>query len=139
MAGLNHHRASIIQYSGHAMIKAVATERQSLVDRYSANSSFAASVNCLKSAQFKDAWCHLSSVFPNLALFAAGLSTVLPSTHTVEADFSMLKNLKCDSHPALSNYAMEGQLQAKQYDELEEAVASAKRAGAQSACRNVCH
>jgi len=71
MASLNHHRASIIQYGGHAMIKAVATERQSLVDKYRANSSFAASVNCLKDAQLKDAWCHLSSVFPNLALFAA--------------------------------------------------------------------
>jgi hypothetical protein len=43
---------------------------------------------------------------------------VLSLTHTVEADFSMLKSLKCDSLPALFNYAMEGQLQAKKYDEL---------------------
>jgi len=53
---------------------------------------------------------------------------MLPSTHTVESDFSVLKILKNDSRRSLSNYAMEGQMQAKQYAQVEEAAASAQRA-----------
>ncbi|OQR88415.1 hypothetical protein ACHHYP_06828 [Achlya hypogyna] len=63
-----------------------------------------------------------------LPLTPHGLATMLPSTHTVESDFSVLKILKSDSRRSLSNYAMEGQMQVKQYASVKEPAASAKRA-----------
>ncbi|KUF97264.1 hypothetical protein AM587_10004652 [Phytophthora nicotianae] len=56
--------------------------------------------------------------YTRLVSFALGLASIPPGTHTVEGDFSSLKGVKSAHRGSLSNYALEGQLQAMQYFEL---------------------
>ncbi|EGZ16632.1 hypothetical protein PHYSODRAFT_330696 [Phytophthora sojae] len=56
--------------------------------------------------------------FELLAEFAVGLASIAPGTHTVEGDFSTLKRTMSPHRGRLSNYAMEGELQCRQYFEL---------------------
>ncbi|EQC35563.1 hypothetical protein SDRG_06852 [Saprolegnia diclina VS20] len=130
---LERHRGLIC---GFAMQKAIASEREALEDSYQKNEAVRSSIDSSQDEPFEKVWKNYSTVYPNLSMFAAGLATVLPSTHTVEADFSMVKNTRSDSRRSLSNYAMEGQMQSKQYKELEAAVTSIQRATHQIAPRN---
>ena len=50
--------------------------------------------------------------------FAAGLACIMGSSHTVESDYSILKQTKSDQRIRLSNYALEGQMQCKQHKQL---------------------
>ncbi|KDO21524.1 hypothetical protein SPRG_12488 [Saprolegnia parasitica CBS 223.65] len=109
------------------MQKAIASERAALEDAYQKNEA---------DEPFEKVWKNYSTVYPNLSMFAAGLATLLPSTHSEEADFSILKNTRSDSRRSLSNYAMEVPMQSKQYKELEAAVTSMQRATHRIAQRN---
>jgi hypothetical protein len=133
---LERHRGLICRYGGFAMQKAIASERAALEDAYQKNEAVRSSIDSSQDEPFEKVWKNYSTVYPNLSMFAAGLATVLPSTHTVEADFSILKITRSDSRRSLSNYAMEGQMQSKQYKELEAAVTSMKRATHRIAPRN---
>jgi hypothetical protein len=69
------------------------------------------------------------SKYKELASFAVGLASIPPGTHTVEGDFSTLKGIKDPSRSSLSNYALEGQLHAKQFFDVTTSVAELGRDG----------
>ena len=50
--------------------------------------------------------------------FAAGLACIMGSSHTVESDYSILKQTKSDQRMCLSNYALKVQMQWKQRKQL---------------------
>ncbi|KAE8902266.1 hypothetical protein PF005_g7068 [Phytophthora fragariae] len=56
--------------------------------------------------------------FTRLTSFLAGLAAISPGTHSVEGEFSALKQIKIAQRSSMISYAIEGQLQAKQYFEL---------------------
>jgi len=126
MAGVQQHRMQLKSFGGADMLKAITRERGKLVLSNVGDISVQATVNGNKGATLKVAWTNFADKYPNLAMYCAGLATVLPATHTVESDFSVLKNTKDDNRSALSNYAMEGQMQAKQFQRISAAVTSAK-------------
>lgn len=95
-------------------------ERNKLISRYSEDSAFRRRVDGVNNLPFGEAWQQLDGKVARsrLLAFIAGLASRAPETHTVEGDFSSLKQAKNSQRACLSNYAMEGQLQAKQYFEL---------------------
>ena len=50
--------------------------------------------------------------------FAAGLACIMGSCHTVESNYSILKQTSSDQRMCLSTYAFEGQMQCKQHKQL---------------------
>lgn len=72
------------------------------------------------------AWSKVDSdgQFNRLQSFAVGIGSILPGTHSVEGDFSHLKRIKSEHRGRLSNFVLEGQLQAMQYFDLIKIAAS---------------
>ena len=64
--------------------------------------------------ELRKSWEPLGARVPHLHQFATGLACVLPGTCSVERDFSVI-NYQCHSHrSALTTFALEGILHAKQ-------------------------
>jgi len=130
MHGLQRHRTALARFGGERLVKAVASDRQNLITAYASGGKLKDAIDETKNKTFSAAWGFCVELYPNMFTYCAGLATVLPATHTVEADFSVLKYTKDSNRSSLSNYSMEGQMQAKQYFSLPIAVASVKRAHA---------
>jgi len=130
MDGLQRHRAPLASFGGDGMVNAIACERTRLVQQYARGGKLTSAIDAHMDGTFAAAWGGMVDSFPLLSIYCTGLATVLPATHTVESDFSILKNTKDDTRRSLSNYAMEGQMQAKQFTAMIAAVTSAKRAQA---------
>jgi hypothetical protein len=60
------------------------------------------------------------SKYPHLQHFAGGLSKVFPGSSTVESDFSVLKSEKSDHRASLSDVCIEGILNERQFEEVEQ-------------------
>ncbi|OQR83713.1 hypothetical protein ACHHYP_14367 [Achlya hypogyna] len=123
---MTQHKMQLKTFGGADMLKAITRERGKLMLSYAGDMAVQKSVNSNKGATLKVAWANFVDKYPNLVTYCAGLATVLPATYTVESDFTVLKNTKDDNSCALSNYAMEGQMQAKQFQRISAAVTSAK-------------
>ena len=67
---------------------------------------------------FRDVWSGLHERWACLSAFCGGLSTVFPGTATVESDFSIVNFEKTTGRKALTDFSLEGILQAKQYLKL---------------------
>jgi len=133
MRGLQRHRLALEAFGGPSFIKNIGIERDAMYSKYMTDIELAKQINSKKGMSFACSWGKPSVAYPLLSMYCAGLATVLPSTHTVESDFSVLKFTKSDSRRSLSNYAMEGQMQAKQFKKVKSAVESAGRAQARIA------
>ncbi|OQR98825.1 hypothetical protein ACHHYP_20344 [Achlya hypogyna] len=131
MSGLLRHRGALESYGGANFLKAIAGERLDLCTKYNSDPAFAYKIDSMKDAPLVKAWTNLAAVYPSLVTFCTGLAIVLPSTHTVESDFSVLKATKDNPCRSMSNYAMEGQMQAKQYKDVKNAVGSSPGSNSQ--------
>ena len=69
---------------------------------------------------FNKAWCPFNRRFPALITFLGGLGTDFPGTSSVKSDFSVLKWTKNQNSAALTNFSLEGILQAKQFCTISE-------------------
>jgi len=128
MGGVHKNMTQLKNFGGADMLKAITRERSKLVGSYASDVSVQKDINGNKGATLALAWASFVNKYPNLSTYCAGLATVLPATHTVESDFSVLKSTKDDNRSAISNYAMEGQMQAKQFERISAAVTSARLA-----------
>ncbi|PXF48308.1 hypothetical protein BWQ96_01997 [Gracilariopsis chorda] len=68
---------------------------------------------------FQQSWQYFMPKFRKLRDFCGGLATVFPRTATVESDFSVIQWEKDDNRQNLTDAALEGNVQSKQYDLLE--------------------
>jgi hypothetical protein len=71
---------------------------------------------------FSKSWSPCGPRFKKLRLFAAGLATVMPTTSRVEGDFSLMCYLRNIYASGLTDFALEGSIYAKQYDDLQVAA-----------------
>ena len=64
-------------------------------------------------------WLPTNNCFPLLQSFCGGLASAFPSTATVESDFSIIGWGKSDDRHDLTDFSLEGILDAKQYNNLK--------------------
>ncbi|OQR97419.1 hypothetical protein ACHHYP_11702 [Achlya hypogyna] len=126
MTGVERHRMQLTAFGGVDMVKAIPRERKRLLQTYVSDINVQRDIKSMRGATLAAAWASSVDMYPILAAFCTGLATVSPATHSVESDVSILKNTKNDNRRALSNYAIEGHMQAKQFKLISAAVTSAK-------------
>ena len=71
---------------------------------------------------FSKSWAPCGSRFKEFGQLAAGLATVMPTTSRVEGDFSLMCYRRNIYSSALTDFALEGAVYAKQYDDLQVAA-----------------
>jgi hypothetical protein len=71
---------------------------------------------------FSKSWSPCGPRFKELWLFAAGLATVMPTTSRVKGDFSLMSYRRKIYASGLTDFALEGSIYAKQYDDLQVAA-----------------
>ncbi|KAF4028619.1 hypothetical protein GN244_ATG02371 [Phytophthora infestans] len=108
-----------VQYES-GVISCIWKQVRKLRETYELNPDFKAYVDRSYTKGVVEAWriVNGSGEYSRLVSFALGLASIPPGTHTVEGDFSSLKGVKTAHRGSLTNYALEGQLQAKQYFDL---------------------
>ena len=67
---------------------------------------------------FTASWQLLGEDFQSLHIFVAAFASIFANTATVEADFSIISYEKDDNRRWLTDFSLEGILQAKQFDKL---------------------
>ena len=70
--------------------------------------------------QFEQAWEAVGDKFGYLKSFVSAFATIFPNTATVESDFSVIKFEKNDRRQRLTNMSLEGILQCKQFQLVQE-------------------
>lgn len=96
----------------NTILSQIWTERNSRMSRYSEDSAFQRRLDNADKLRFEEAWGQLDGKLSSTHLksFVTGLTARTPGKHTVESDFSYLKQVKNCQRVSLSNYAMEGQM-----------------------------
>jgi hypothetical protein len=82
-----------------------------LIHEFQTRAAFANVTKSYDGKDFNKSWEHCGEHFMLLQEFATGLACIMGSSHTVESDYSILKQSKCDERMRLSNCALEGQMQ----------------------------
>ena len=122
MSLLSAHKFRVQKHLGTQFLQDIVDNRHQLISDYNNKASFRSSVNKGgKDKPFHVAWKYCSH-FCALHKFAQGLATLMSGTHTVESDFSILCYEKDEQRTGLSNFALEGQMQSKQYNDLEKVL-----------------
>ena len=93
------HKGLLFAYANEPAVK-------SLIDQYDHTTAF------------NEAWDELPGHFRILRQFCGGLATVFANTSNVESDFSILKWEKDEFRSSLTDLALEGIFQCKQFEEL---------------------
>ena len=101
------------------MLNQLVNQRNDLKDKYSRSSIFKRSIEASSDGSFEKSWAPMEGL-ETLRDFCAGLASIMAGSHTVEGDFSILKRTKDSTRCQMSNYAMEGQMQARQYTQIAE-------------------
>ncbi len=102
-------------------IDTIADEHKQLLHAYRTEQVLKQSINALFSqATFKDGWSLLGHWFLNLMEFCGVIATMFPGTSTVESNFSILHWEKDAFRKSLSDFGLEGVLQAKQWMFIEQ-------------------
>lgn len=113
------HRNRLVVSFSPQKIEKMEDEFRSLKFAYCRDNQVKAALDeCPAEATFEQAWKKIKERFPSLHEFTGGLATVFPGTATVESDFSVLKWSKDEFCSALTDFALEGVLHAKQYSRL---------------------
>jgi hypothetical protein len=102
-------------------IDTIADEHKQLLHAYQTEQVLKQSINALSSqSAFKDGWSLLGRRFLNLMEFCGVIATLFLGTSTVESDFSILRWEKDAFGKSLSDFGLEGVLQAKQWMFIEQ-------------------
>ena len=72
-----------------------------------------------ESVGFLEARFALQPRFPNLCLFAGGMTAVHPGMARVESDFSVIGREKDECRSALVDFSLEGIMHAKQFKKIQ--------------------
>lgn len=68
---------------------------------------------------FEKAWNPFMNKFPHLVEFCGAFATILPNTASVESDFSIINWEKDSFRTGLTDFALDGIMHCKQYDDTE--------------------
>ncbi len=101
-------------------IDTIVDEHKQLLHAYRTKQVLKQNIHALSSqSAFKDGWSLLGRRFPNLMEFCGVIATLFPGTSTVEFDFLILRWEKDAFRKSLSDFGLEGMLQAKQWMFIE--------------------
>ncbi|CAK9868041.1 unnamed protein product [Sphagnum jensenii] len=115
-----HYSYQLEQRYSSEHIDTITDEHKQLLHAYRTEQVLKQNIDALSSqSAFKDGWNLLGRRFPNLMEFCGVIATLFPGTSTVESDFSILCWEKDAFHKSLSNFGLEGVLQAKQWMFIE--------------------
>lgn len=114
---IDRHKPRLTEAFGTAACNDIWRQRIKLTERYNDDSGFRRRVDRTARSEFMESWASVNAEgkYNLLVGFLAGLTAISPGTHTIESEFSLLKQIKSSQRYSPSNYAMEGQLQAQQY------------------------
>jgi hypothetical protein len=73
-----------------------------------------------ENSDFGKTWRPLGNRFPYMLRFAVGLTSIMPGTATMEADFSTINYKKDDHRSALTSLSLEGILHSRQLEKLRQ-------------------
>lgn len=101
-------------------IEQIERDHRDLLRAYRSEPHFASSINRCSSERtsFEQGWAATNGRFEGLREICGGLATVFPNTSPVEADFSVIGWEKNEYRQSLTDFSLEGILQAKQYKRL---------------------
>jgi hypothetical protein len=102
-------------------IDSIADEHKTLLYAYRSEPVLKEGIDSLSSqSSFQDGWSLLGSRLPNLMEYCGAVATLFPGTSSVESDFSVLRWEKDCFRKGLSDFGLEGVLQAKQFLFIEQ-------------------
>jgi hypothetical protein len=111
-------RERLAQVWPERAVECVEEEHKMLFCAYSSPAFRAVLDSHTPKTPFNTAWDQCGADYIALRSFAAGFATVFPGSSTVEAEFSRVKFICNPRRASLSDYSLEGVLQAAQFESL---------------------
>ena len=112
------HENQLSSYYGNDALEKLIEACGKSIHEFQTSAAFANVTKSYDGKDFNKSWEHCGEKCMLLQEFATGLACIMGSSHTVESDYSILKQTKSDQRIRLSNYALEGQMQCKQHKQL---------------------
>ena len=97
----------------------ITSDQIQLFKAYQADPAMQEAFERLNDLSFEKNWDIVKGQFPSLRAFSGALFTVFPNTSTVESDFSIIGWEKNAHRKCLSNLSLEGVLQARPFEDLQ--------------------
>ncbi len=117
---MRHYSYRLEQRYSSEHIDTIVDEHKQLLHAYRIEQVFKQSIDALSSqSAFTDGWSLLGRRFPNLMEFCGVITTLFPETNMIESDFLILCWEKDAFRKSLSDFGLEGVLQAKQWMFIE--------------------
>ena len=117
---VRRHAARLSVHWNAQSIELIEQEFQDLRAAYDREPSLKQALDeCDHKTTFVKGWGYVQERFRHLKKFCGGLATAFPGTSTVESDFSVVKWEKDDCRLGLTDFSLEGILQAKQFKRLQ--------------------
>ena len=105
---------------GTLFIKLIEQDHRSLLRVYNDEPQFV--YCCVERTNFDKGWAPTNDHFEGLCEICEGHETMFPNTTPVEADFSVIGQEKNDNRQNLTDFSLEGIIQAKNYKRLDARV-----------------
>jgi hypothetical protein len=118
------HKHALRAHYGDAFLQTVCQQHKDLIRIVAEEAPLSTQLHAKVKTEmvFSKSWSPCGSRFHELRQFAAGLATVMPTTSRVEGDFSLMCYRRNSYASALTDFALEGAIYAKQYDDLQVAA-----------------
>jgi hypothetical protein len=119
------HKRALRALYGDAFLQSVCQQHKDLVRIVANEAQLSSQLHAKVEVDkvFSKSWSPCGSRFKELRQFSAGLATVMPTASRVEGDFSLICYRRNSYSAALTDFALEGTMYAKQYDDLRGAAA----------------
>jgi hypothetical protein len=116
---LRAHRLRLVKARGTNVVNAIERQVEELRRAYRAECSLRTGIDrCSLMTPFRETLKLLEGRFEELVDFAGGLATIFLGTATVESDFSVIGWKKDIYRSAVTDFSLEGLLNARQFDRL---------------------
>ena len=118
------HKHALRSHFGDAFLQTVCQQHKDLVRAVAHEAPLSSQLQAKARTRmvFSKSWSPCGSRFQELRQFAAGLATVMPTTSHVEGNFSLMCYRRNTYASALTDFALEGAVYAKQYEDLQVAA-----------------
>jgi hypothetical protein len=120
---VTNHKAQLRSAFGEEFLKQVCDQHKELIRVAVEESPLRAQLLAKTRGVFSKAWSPCGSRFVALQMFSAGLVTVMPTTSRIEGDFSLMTYRRNSYCSALTDFALEGVMYAKQFQALQRVAA----------------
>lgn len=121
---VSNHKAQLRSSFGDDFLQQVCDQHKELIRTAADESPLLEQLTKRTRLIFSKAWSPCGSRFVELQKFCAGLASVMPTTSRVEGDFSLMTYRRNSYCSAMTDFALEGVMFAKQFPALQRVTAS---------------